>query len=241
FDISVMFIKNHTPTYFREVRAGLDAIGLPLVMATAYPDFTHPDPAQRRREAAYLEADMAATIQLGGRYLRVLAGQNHPGVGRARGVATAVDGLRRAARAAEEMGLTLVYENHAKPGAWDYIDFSFPPDIFLEVFEGIRDTPVMVNFDIGNATAECAQAGGELELLRKVIDKVATLHVCDMREQGRFTPTLLGTGKTPIGSIFSYLKEHGFDGWFCIEEASNQGIEGARKAHDFARRAWENA
>jgi sugar phosphate isomerase/epimerase len=241
FDISVMFVRNRTPVYLDELKKQIDAAGIPLVMVTSYPDFTHPDPAQRRREAAYLEADMAATAQLGGKFLRVLAGQNHPEMERARGVALAVENLRAAARAAGELGVTLVYENHAKPGAWRYIDFSFPPDIFLEVFEGIRDTEIMVNFDIGNATAECPKPGGELALLRKVADKLATLHVCDMRERGKFSPTLLGTGITPVEAIFAYLKGIGFDGWFCVEEAGNQGLEGARKAHDYARAAWERA
>ncbi|MDR1520670.1 MAG: sugar phosphate isomerase/epimerase [Planctomycetota bacterium] len=241
FDISSMFIKNHTATYLDETRRQIDASGIPLVMVTSYPDFTHPDAAQRRRELSYLETDMALTAQLGGKFLRVLAGQNHPGLERARGVASAVECLRKAAKAAREFGVVLVYENHAKPGAWHYIDFSFPPDIFLDVFNGISDTGIMVNFDIGNATAEFERPGGELELLEKVVDKVATVHVCDMRERGKFTPTLLGTGKTPVGQIFSYLKKRGFAGWLCIEEAGNQGIDGARKAHAYAVSAWENA
>lgn len=238
FDISTMFIKNHTPTYLSEVKRQIGDAGIPLVMVTAYPDFVHPDAAQRKREEAYLSRDMAVAAELGGRYLRVLAGQAHPGVGRAEGVARAVEGLRKAAEEAAEYGITLVYENHAKPGAWHYIDFSFPPDIFLDVFEGIRDTPVMVNFDIGNATAECSNPGDELKLLSKVIDKVATLHVCDMKRMGAFTPTLAGTGVTPIAELFAYVKDRGFDGWFCIEEAGGMGVEGVGKAHDHIRSVW---
>ncbi|MGI6298520.1 MAG: hypothetical protein ACOX1T_04905 [Saccharofermentanales bacterium] len=47
----------------------------------------------------------------------------------------------------------MLYEDHAKPSAWDYIDFSYPPDIFLAVYEGIKDTGIKINFDIGNITA----------------------------------------------------------------------------------------
>ena len=241
FDISTMFIKNHTPTYLDEVKRRIGDAGLPLVMVTAYPDFVHPDPAQRLREAAYLERDMAVTAELGGKYLRVLAGQAHPGLDRDAGVALAVEGLRKAAERARQYGITLVYENHAKPGAWHYIDFSFPPDIFIDVFEGIRDTDVMVNFDVGNATAEASQPGDELRLLERVIDKVATLHVCDMKELGKFTPTLAGTGVTPLAELFAFVKKSGFDGWFCIEEAGGMGLEGVKKAHDHVRAVWERA
>lgn len=241
FDISCMFVKNHTATHLDELRKQIDAVGIPLVMMTGYPDFTNPDPQQRLREAAYLENDMALTAQLGGKYLRVLAGQNHPGLDRKQGVALAVEGLRRAAAAAERHGVVLTYENHAKPGAWHYIDFSFPPEIFLDVFNGIRDTSVMVNFDTGNATAECAAPHGEVDLLAKVVDKVATIHVADMKERGKFLPTLVGTGATPFGEIFGFLKKHGFDGWLCIEEAGGMGMDGVKKAHDFVRNAWEKA
>lgn len=241
FDISTMFIKNHTPTYLDAVKKGVAAVGIPMAMVTCYPDFVHPDPAQRRREAAYLECDMAVAAEFGAMFLRVLAGQAHPGVSREQGVALAVEGLCKAAPVARELGIKLVYENHAKPGAWHYIDFSFPPDIFLEVLGGIKDTDVMVNFDIGNATAETSAAGDELKLLAKVMDKVLTFHVCDMKQQGVFSPTLVGTGVTPVRELFAYAKSRGFDGWLCIEEAGGLGMDGVRKAHDYVREAWEKA
>lgn len=241
FDISAMFIKNHTPTYLDQLKRGIAEVGLPLVMMSSYPDFVHPDPKQRRRERTYLECDIAVAAELGAVCVRVLAGQAHPGVERERGVALAVEGLRAAAPVAEELGVKLVYENHAKPGAWHYIDFSFPPDIFLDVFRGIEDSGVMVNFDIGNATAETSAPGGELELLREVMHKVLTFHVCDMKRQGEFSPTLVGTGVTPVRELFAYAKRHGFDGWLCIEEAGGLGMDGVKKAHDFVREAWEKA
>ena len=241
FDISTMFIKNHTPTYLSEVKAKIADAGLPLVMVTAYPDFVHPDPAQRIREAAYLERDMAVTAELGGKYLRVLAGQAHPGIDRDKSVALAVEGLLRAGERAREYGITLVYENHAKPGAWHYIDFSFPPDIFLDVFQGIKESGVMVNFDVGNSTAEASRPGDELRLLEKVADKVATLHVCDMKELGLFSPTLVGTGVTPLTELFAYMKKRNFDGWLCIEEAGGLGLDGVKKAHDHVRATWDKA
>jgi sugar phosphate isomerase/epimerase len=241
FDISSLFIKNHTPTYLTELKKGIDGTGIPLVMVSGYPDFVHPDAGQRRREAAYLVNDIAVTSELGGKYLRVLAGQAHPGMSREAGVALAVKGLREAAPAAEQFGVTLVYENHAKPGAWHYIDFSFPPDIFLDVFEGIRDTSIRLNFDVGNSTAEASAEGDELKLLAKVIDKVETLHVCDMKERGRFSPTLVGTGVTPLPELFRFIREHRFDGWLCIEEAGGLGMDGVQKAHDYVREIWEQS
>ncbi len=119
--------------------------------------------------------------------------------------------------------------------------FSFPPDIFLDVFAGIKDTSVRLNFDVGNSTAEASVEGDEIRLLSKVIDKVETLHVCDMKERGRFSPTLVGTGVTPLRELFTFIREHGFDGWLCIEEAGGLGMDGVRKAHDYVREVWESS
>ena len=238
FDISVMFLKNHTPVYLRTLKEQLAETGLPIAMACTYPDFSHPDPVQRKRELDYLKYDIAICSELGVRNLRVLAGQAHPGLDLSRGVAQAVEGLRAAAVTAEEYGVQLVYEDHAKPGAWDYIDFSYPPEIFLEVAEGLKGTAVGINFDTANIVA----AGGDVtDVLNRVIDRVKTIHVADTRTFGVFDPVLIGTGAVPMKEIFSMLKANGFDGWLCIEEASNTGLSGVRRAVENTRAIWQEA
>ena len=132
-DVSMMFIKYHTAAYIREFRNMLEESGIPIVMSTTYPDFTHPDKLQRERELQYFKSDLALCSQLGIRYLRVLAGQAHPETGRKDGVRWAIDGIRRSADAADRFGIQMLYEDHSKPGAWDYVDFSYPPEIFLEI------------------------------------------------------------------------------------------------------------
>lgn len=237
-DISTLFLKNHTPVYLRETREMIESKPIPLVMCACYSDFTHPDPLQRMRELDYAAADAAVCSQLHIPYLRVLAGQAHPGVGAQDGVKTAIENLRALAKRTEAYGVTLVYENHAKPGAWDAIDLTYPPPLFLQVFEGIRGTSIRVNFDIGNATS-CGLH--PLELLQTVCPLTETIHVSDMATLGTFSPVLIGTGATPLLETFSYLKAQGFDNWLCIEEASQQGLDGICKAVDAVRTLWEKA
>lgn len=238
FDISVMFLKNHTPVYLRGLKEQLAEVGLPIAMACTYPDFSNPDAVQRRRELDYLRYDIAICAELGVKNLRVLAGQARPGLEREQAVQWAVEGLREAAATADAYGLQLVYEDHAKPGAWDYIDFSFPPDIFLEICAGLRGTSVGVNFDTANIVAAGWDA---MPVLEQVADKICTVHVADTAEKGVFSPVLIGTGATPLHDIFAYLKRRGFDGWLCIEEASNMGLAGVAKAVENTRRLWEEA
>jgi len=237
-DVSMAFIKNHTPTYLKGFRREIADAGLPVVMATTYPDFTHPDPMQRDREMEYLRRDIALCSELDVMYLRVLAGQAHPGMSIPEGTQLAINGLRQSSEIAKKYGVKLLYEDHAKPGAWEYIDFSYPPEIFLNVYEGIKGTQIGINFDIGNIVAYGADV---LDVLKKVIADVETIHVSDMRKYGEFAPVLIGTGVVPMKEIFTYLKSVGFDKWLCIEEASFTGMDGIKKAVDCVRETWDKA
>ena len=237
-DVSMMFLKNHTATYIKETREMLEKHGVPVVMSTTYPDFTHPDRLQRDRELIYFEHDLALCSQLGVKYLRVLAGQAHPETGIKDGIRWAIDGIRRSADIADKFGIMMLYEDHSKPGAWEYVDFSYPPEIFLEIMDGIWDTSVRINFDTGNIGAYGEDA---VEVLKKVLPKVETVHVSDMAEHGKFAPVLIGTGATPIKECFSVLKKDGWDKWLCIEEASFDGLDGIKRAVENTRKLWEEA
>jgi sugar phosphate isomerase/epimerase len=235
-DISLLFVENHSPAYLAKLKRGLAEAEMPLVMATTYPDFTHPDPAQRGREMDYLRRDIALASELKVRYLRVLAGQAHPGTGRAEGLQWAVENLALAAEAARKHGVRLLFENHAKPAAWDYYDFSYPLGIFLQICEALRGTGIGLNFDTGNVAA---QGLDPLSILEKVYDRVETIHVSDMAQAGKFQPAAIGTGAVRFREIFRYLKSRGFDGWLCIEEASRAGSDGIRRTVDFTRQTWD--
>lgn len=228
-DISIAMLKNHTPAYLERVKRMLAAERLPVVMATTYPDFTHPAGEQRERELDYLKRDVALCDELNIRYLRVLAGQAHPGISREEGVANAVKYLKLADEFTQKYGnrVMLLYENHAKPGAWAYVDFSYPLDIFLQVFDGIADTNIRLNFDIGNLVS---LGEDPLAVFARVAHKVETIHVSDMAEAGRFAPVRIGTGAAPIEELLAELKKRAFGGWLCIEEASGNGFTGIGEA-----------
>jgi len=239
FDIGIILLKNHTPKYIREIRNDIAEAGIPLVMVTTYPDFTHPDPLQREREFDFLVHDIALASAVGARYLRITAGQAHPETSEADGIAWTVDYFHKAAPVSDKYGITLLYEDHSKPGAWDYVDFSNPPHIFLEIARQIRDTSIGINFDTANILV--AGSDATVEVLDQVFDKVKTIHVAETATKGKMDPVALGTGIVPFTEIFGYLKARGFDGWLCLEEWGNQGTEGVRKAVDFVKTTWEKA
>jgi sugar phosphate isomerase/epimerase len=237
-DISINFIKNHNPVYLKEIKKELQSRGMPLVMVTAYPDFTHPDNMQRKRELEYFKSDIALSSELGAKYLRILAGQAHPQTTEGHGIGLAIENLRKAAETAADYGVMLLYENHSKPGSWDYTDFSGPSHIFLKIAEGIRDTGIRINFDTANPIALGEEV---MPLLQQVIDDVETIHVADTSTKGRLNHVLIGTGLVPFRKVFSFLKKNGFDGWLCIEENSGMGIEGVKRSVEYVRKMWREA
>lgn len=235
-DLSIILIKNHTPVLLNQIRRELEEENIGITMITTYPDFTHPSPLQRERELEYLRHDIAISSQIGAKYLRILAGQAHPETGLEDGKNWAVEYFRQASVTADKYGVVLLYENHSKPGAWAYTDFSLPTSIFLEIYGRTRDTSIKINFDTGNTLVF---GDDPVPVLEKVIADVETIHVADNSVRGKLSPVVIGTGIVPFNEIFKFLKKHSFDGWFCIEEASNTGDCGVKAAVDFVRKKWE--
>lgn len=237
-DISILFTPDRSSQKLAAVRRDVESTGMRILMVTSYPDFTHPDQAQREQELALEQEVVVVAAALGAQYVRVTAGQAHPETGRAEGVTWAIQGLRRLAESTCGSGITLVYENHAKPGAWTYTDFSQPPDIFLEIAHATADAGIGINFDTGNAATF---AEDPVELLRAVLPRVVTIHAADSSSRGELKHVLLGTGVTPYRALFSVLKKAGWDGWICMEEAAYQGRAGVEAAARFIRQTWEAA
>ena len=236
-DISVMLLKNRTPAYLNKLTYEIDSIDMPIVMIMSYPDFTHPDPVQRAREFDYLVSDIALASQLNIKYLRIVAGQAHPEMQIKEGTRLVIDNFKKIAPVSEKYGVTLLYENHSKPGAWDYMDFSFPLDIFLEICDGIRDTGIKLNFDVGNIVA-CGK--DPFDIIPNVFDMVETIHISDIKRAGEFSPTIIGQGVVPNEQFIHYLNNNGFDGWLSIEEASGNGIDGVKTAYNYVKRILDD-
>lgn len=237
-DISILFVPDRSPQNLARLRHQIESIGMHLVMVTSYPDFTHPDPVQRARELALEQQVIEIATLLGAEMVRVTAGQAHPQTGREEGITWATEGLRRLVESTRDSGITLVYENHAKPGAWEYTDFCQPPDIFLEIAENTADVGLGINFDTGNAAAF---ADDPLELLHAVLPRIISVHASDTNTKGALNHVLLGTGVTPYPAIFAELKKAGWDGWICMEEASFQGKIGVEDATRFIRETWKDS
>jgi sugar phosphate isomerase/epimerase len=237
-DISILFVPDRSPGAVSALRRSIESAGMRVAMVASYPDFTHPDAQQRERELLLAREVVEAAAGLGAEMVRVTAGQAHPETGREDGIHWAIEGLRRLTEETRGSGVRLVYENHAKPGAWTYTDFSQPPDIFLAIVRATADVGLGVNFDLGNAVSFSSDP---LAMLRGCLDRVVSIHASDTAVHGALKPVLLGTGLTPYPAMFQMMVEAGWDNWICIEEASFQGRTGVERAAHFVRETWRAA
>jgi len=74
------FLDSFDSATLKKVRAAATSRGLELPMFCNSPDFTQPDPADRKREIERTKEMFRVTAELGGKYCRVLSGQNRPGL-----------------------------------------------------------------------------------------------------------------------------------------------------------------
>lgn len=234
-DLSILFFRDRSQRRQSDVRRLIADSAVRLAVVNTYSDLTHPEEAVREREIETLRRDIETAAELGAEHVRIVSGQDHPQTGEDDGVLWALAGFRRAALAAREAGVQLVYENHSKPGTWQYPDFSLPPRRFLRIAEALEDTEVRILFDTANPIVAGVQP---LPLLQKVIHRVACMHAADTRASGRLEPVVIGTGLVPFVELFSFLRSVDFAGWISIEEASGTGAKGVESAVRFVRRTW---
>ncbi|WP_273566833.1 sugar phosphate isomerase/epimerase family protein [Maribacter halichondriae] len=218
-------------------RKDVEQHGKEIPMLCCSPDFTHPDPSFRKNEIDKQLRWIEMTYVLGGSYCRVLSGQRRPELSMDEGVQLATDCIKACLPKAEELGITLILENHYKDDFWEYPEFAQKMEVFCQLVNRIDHPNFGVNYDPSNTFL----AGEDpLELLYRISDRVVTMHASDRyliegtiedlrnEESGsvgyakRLSHGEIGKGLNDYDAIFKELKRVGFDGWVSIED----GVDG---------------
>lgn len=223
--------------------------GRSIPMFCCSPDFTHPDPAFRRAQVDAERRWIDTAAALGCGFCRVLSGQRRPEVSRADGIAFATECIEACLTHAAAAGVTLILENHYKDNYWQYPEFAQKADVFCELVGRLRYPNFGVNYDPSNTLL----AGEDyLALLRRVVDRVVTMHASDRylaegtiedlrREEDsvgyakRLRHGEIGKGMIDYDAMFSTLAGAGFDGWISIEDGV-EGFDQLQRSAAFLRR-----
>ena len=244
------FLEMADESNWNKFRKEVEGYGKVIPMMCCSPDFTHPDPAFRKKEIAKQKRWIDMTHTLGGSYCRVLSGQRRPGLSIDEGVKLAVECIEECLPYAQERNITLIIENHYKDDFWEYPEFAQKCDVFCQLVESIHHANFGVNYDPSNAYL----AGEDpLDLLSRVAHRVVTMHASDRfllqgtledlrREESgaagyakRLSHGEIGKGLNDYDAIFSTLKKAGCSGWISIEDGV-EGMEQLERSVTFLRR-----
>ncbi len=227
-----------------------------MPMLCCSPDFTVPDTTKRKREIERQEHMIRITKRLGGNgaVCRVLSGQCYPEVSWEQGKEWVVAAFQELIPIAKENKIVLGMENHYKDGFWKYPEFAQKMDRFLGIVDAISERECFgVQYDPSNAIV----AGDDpVELLRKVADRVVSMHASDrylaegatlgdLRQtdgtigySSNLRHGVTGKGLNDYNSIFKILAEHKYGGWISIEDGMN-GMEEMAESLAFLRQMSE--
>ena len=246
------FFSSLDDAYIRQVGEAIAAAGFEMPMLCCSPNFTHPDPDERKKAIEREVRMIEITKLLGGdkAVCRVLSGQRYPQVSREQGLAWVVECIEQLIPTAREHKIILGLENHYKDGFWQYPEFAQKMDVFLEVLNAIPEREFFgVQYDPSNAIV----AGDDpIALLRAVADRVVSMHASDRYLADGFTLDDLRQGEGSLGysealqhgvtgqglndydAIFQILRDVGYDGWVSIEDGMN-GMAEMQASIDFLK------
>lgn len=234
-------------------RNAVQTRGLAMPMLCCSPDFAQPDVAARQREIDREKHWIDMTAALGGRYCRVLSGQWRADVRIEDGLDFAVECITACLPHAAERGVTLILENHYKDNYWTHPELAQQMDPFCALVDRIVATG-WSNFGVNYDPSNALLAGDDpLELLRRVKDRVVTMHASDRylaegslddlrREEhaagyaARLRHGEIGRGLNDYDAIFTLLHAAGFDGWISIEDGVD-GLDQLQRSVAFVRTA----
>lgn len=249
------FFEDFEAATLARVRREARARGLEIPMMCNSPDFTQPDPADRAREVERTRRMIEVTAELGGRYCRVLSGQNRPGLREDEALKWVVDCLWALVPHAERAGVVLCMENHYKDGLWEYPEFAQSHRRYLAILDAVESPWLKAQYDPSNAVV----AGEDpYELLERVLPRLATMQASDRHLEGGTIKDLrrmardpqhgyariirhgvIGQGLNDFDRIFRTLARAGYSGWVSIEDGDGptveEGMENLRRSVRFLR------
>src|SRR5262245_44928860 len=234
------FLESFDSAYLKKVRAHAADLGLELPMFCNSPDFTKPEAVERKREVERTREMFRVTAELGGRYCRVLSGQNRPGLDEKEALSWVIDCLWQLEPHARAAGVIMCIENHYKDGLWEYPEFAQSHRLYLAILDACAPF-LKAQYDPSNAVVAGEDA---YELLERVLPRVATMQASDRYLEGGSLEQLktmdrdprhgyarlvkhgvIGKGLNDYDRIFSTLAAARYDGWISIEDGEGETLE----------------
>jgi sugar phosphate isomerase/epimerase len=198
--------KEYNKAARKKLKEFADSKGIEIVMLSPYSHFGDPDPVIREREVSNYKECLTLAYDLGVDKTRFELGV-YSKEGRQEQVQRGLECLKECTAVAEDLGITLVLDNHAR----------VPITENVNVIESLGSPDCLkMNVDCGNAH----EAGDNyINAARKWGGSlIVHTHVKDSNKVGdRWIPSDVGGGETDIMGFVRALNDVGYDGFFSIE------------------------
>ena len=179
--------------------------------------------------------DTACKLKTG--LLRVFSGEPKDGISFDTAKVWIIDGLRQAAAYAEEMGITMVLENHGL--------FAGKSCQVKDLINQVGSANLRANTDVGNFMLVNENP---LEAVKALKDYIGFVHFKDFKEvtqndkgytaiDGRkYQGTIFGRGEVPMEEIVNFLYKNGYDGFLSVEyEGIGDQVSGMLESIEFTK------
>ena len=250
-----LFFESLDSASLARARREAAARGLEIPRLCNSPDCTQPDPAARRKEVERTRDMLRVTAELGGRWCRVLSGQNRPGLDEAEAIKWVVDCLQSLLPHAEKAGIVMAMENHYKDGLWEYPEFAQSHRRYLAILDAVPSPWLGAQYDPSNAVV----AGEDpYALLDRVLPRLVSMQASDRYLEGGTLEDLrrmnadprhgyagivrhgvIGRGLNDYDRIFGTLAKADYTGWVSIEDGEGPteeiGLANLRASAEFLR------
>ena len=224
-------LPSRAPEVLRLVRRRLERHGLQVALLICEPDFAHPEPQVREAHLHDMQQMIEVARILGAPGLQVTAGRRHEDVPREDAVIWVSELLQRLAEATHRAGLKLGLENHVQDRPWAGADLAHEPEMFLEVCERTKGSPVGVSFD---TSGPLMAARDPLTVLERVRKRVWHVHASD-RFPGQHGHTVVGEGDVDFDAVFKALANAGFAGTISLVEGGSPSEQRLARGLRFVR------
>jgi len=199
------------------------AAGLEIACVAGYNDFCNPSAFERQLNLAYTVECIVLARDVGAPIVRTFAsgmGAHHQGASTSQQIRWTVELAKEAAQVAEEMGVTMVIQNHSPIGNDVYNILEIVEGVGSPAYKAAIDCPLLTSsgVDYAEALRACKDVmafstAGDSRIYPGPITRVPGGQV--LTRGGRMVP--LGQGECDWPTYLGLLKEIGYDFWINYE------------------------
>ena len=212
-ELTAYYFPETTPQYLAGLKARCTRLGLDVSGTAVGNNFCTPDPDKLNAEIASVKAWVEHTSRLGGKTIRIFAGNVAKGDSEEKARERCVAAIHEACDHAAKYGVILALENHG--------GITSTPEQMLAIVKAVKHEAFGVNFDSGNFRT--ADPYGDLE-------KIAPYAV-NAQLKTEIAPAGKGPQEADLKRLVDILRRAKYRGYVALEYEAREDAKAAVPRH----------